>query len=129
MSSRFSIAHRTSHGNLHISPQGVFDGNCARELIHLIGHLYKGTGRIFIDTHRIDTLCPLACHTFKTRMDLKTMGPGRLYFKGPKGFKLAPHGSRVLVVARDAKKRKGPKRIKPMVCRTCPKNMAGAMEE
>jgi hypothetical protein len=62
-------------------------------------------------------------------MDLKTMGPGRLYFKGPKGFKLAPHGSRVLVVARDAKKRKGPKRIKPMVCRTCPKNMAGAMEE
>jgi hypothetical protein len=126
MHSHFKMTHRESHGNLHIRTEGVFDGNSAWELINLITDKNNGTGRIFIDTHHLGELCPFGCHTFKTRMDLRVVPPSRLYFKGPKGFRIAPNGSRVIIVPAD-KKRQCPKAAGSTACRGYRKNISMAV--
>ncbi|PIE68771.1 MAG: peptidylprolyl isomerase [Deltaproteobacteria bacterium] len=128
MSSQFRMTHRESHGNLHIRSEGVFDGHSAWELINLITNAAKDSGRIFIDTNRLEEVCPFGCHTFKTRMDFGIIPSSRLYFKGPKGFELAPDGSRVIIVP--TAKKAGKRLDKPfrMACPGCQKHGARAME-
>ncbi len=127
MSSRFTMTYRSKHGNLHVHTGGVFDGNSAWELINLLVDKDTGSGRIFIDTRALEDICPFGCHTFKTRMDFRAVLPSRLYFKGAKGFELAPSGSRVIVVPARGKIQKRPDKSFRVGCSGCRKGMGRAV--
>jgi len=97
MSVNFQIQFKKNNGNLHIQPKGDFDGSSAWELINLIHDQYEGKGRVFIDTRNLGEIHPFGCNTFQCRLNHRAMPPDRLCFKGKKGFKIAPNGSRVIV--------------------------------
>lgn len=97
MNHRFRIQFRHSAGNLHISLAGEFNGMCAWELIKTIKRQQAGTGRVFVDTAGLCKIAAEGADLFKAHMDGKHLQPGRLYFKGNNGFKLAPNGSRVII--------------------------------
>lgn len=98
MSVNFQIEFKKSNGNLHVSPRGDFDGSSAWELINLVCEKYNGKGRIFIDAHNLGVICPFGCITFQCRFNLSRVPTNKLFFKGEKGFKMAPKGSRVLIM-------------------------------
>ncbi len=97
MSSSFSIQSRRSNGNLHLRPKGDLDGSSAWELINLMTDKYDGKGRVFIDTQGLREIHPFGCGIFKCGLNKGAIPPNRLYFKGKKGFEMAPSGSRVIV--------------------------------
>ena len=97
MNTHFHIEFKTSNGNLHVHPKGDFDGRSALELVTLIHEQYNGEGRVFIDTHRLREMHPSGCNTFRHRLDENRLPADRLFFKGEKGFEIAPQGSRVIV--------------------------------
>lgn len=99
MSSNFQLSFKKSSGNLHVSPSGDFDGSSAGELIHLLGEHYNGRGRVFINTRKLRRISPFGCSTFQCRLAQCRVPADRLYFKGEKGFELAPEGSRVIVAS------------------------------
>ncbi|MBW2708446.1 MAG: peptidylprolyl isomerase [Deltaproteobacteria bacterium] len=98
MSSNFRVAHKKSNGNLHLIPKGDFDGNSAWELIHLMREKYDGKGRVFIDTKDLREVHSFGCSTFRCRFQQGSVLADCLFFKGEKGFEMAPDGSKVLVV-------------------------------
>ena len=98
MSTNFQIEFRKSNGNLHVRPMGNFDGSSAWELINLLHEKYDGKGRIFIETRNLHKICPFGCSTFQCRLNLSALPADRLFFKGKKGFEIAPKGSKVIVV-------------------------------
>lgn len=98
MSHRFRIDFKESNGNLHIRPKGPLDGSSACALLQFLHDHYGGTGRVFIDTRDLEEILPFGCSTFQSRLNRKWIPADRMYFKGDKGFKLAPDGSRVLVL-------------------------------
>lgn len=98
MNKSFRIESKRSNGNLHLHPRGTLDGSSACELIRLLHEQYEGRGRVFIETRDLDELHPFGCSTFRGRLDRKTLPADRIFFKGEKGFRMAPRGSRVLVV-------------------------------
>jgi hypothetical protein len=97
MSAKFSIEHKTSNGNLHVRPRGVFDGSSAWQLINLLHEKYDGKGRVFIDTHNLHDIHPFGCNTFRCKLDMNMLPANRLFFKGERGFEIAPKGSKVIV--------------------------------
>ncbi len=97
MASNFHIKFRKSRGNLHLRPKGTFDGNSAWELIHLVHDKYDGQGRVFIDTGGLGEVSPFGRCIFKDHLDATILPFRRLFFKGEKGFDIAPNGSRVLI--------------------------------
>lgn len=97
MASNFYVKFRKSRGNLHFRPKGIFDGNSAWELINLIHDKYNGHGRVFIDTCGLGKISPFGCCVFKDHLDAAILPFRRLFFKGEKGFDIAPNGSRVLI--------------------------------
>lgn len=103
MSSNFKIVYEKNKGNLHVHPSGDFDGSSAWELIHLIHDQYDGQGEVHIDTRLLREMCPFGCSTFQCRLNLKQVPPARLYFKGERGYKIAPNGSNVLLARKKDK--------------------------
>lgn len=101
MSANFKIEYRRSNGNLHVRPRGDFDGSSAWELINLIDEKYDGKGRVFIDTHNLREMCPFGCRTFQCRLSLGRLPADRFFFKGEKGFEIAPRGSKVIVATQE----------------------------
>ncbi|MCD6295464.1 MAG: peptidylprolyl isomerase [Deltaproteobacteria bacterium] len=101
MSSNFRVAHKKSNGNLHLIPKGDFDGSYARELIHLMREKYDGKSRVFIDTKDLQEVHSFGCSTFRCRFQQGGVPAHCLFFKGEKGFEMAPDGSKVLVVPKD----------------------------
>ncbi len=97
MSTDFQIEVKKSNGNLHVSPRGVFDGNSAWELVNLLDEQYDGKGRVIIDTHNLRDMCPFGCSTFRCHLNQKKLPSNRIYFKGEKGYEIAPKGSKVFV--------------------------------
>jgi hypothetical protein len=97
MTTEYAIGFRHSAGNLHIRLSGAFSGRCAWELLKTIRWQYAGSGRIFIDTARLDSVLVDGVALFKTHLGMQRMPPDWLYFKGKKGFQLAPDGSRVIM--------------------------------
>lgn len=97
MSRKFCIHFRRSRGNLHITLSGEFNGMCAWELIKTIKRQYAGSGRIFVNTAGLSRVMPAGAELFKSQMARKRIPHDWLYFKGNKGFKIAPNGSRVII--------------------------------
>ena len=95
----FQIALRRSNGNLHVSPRGDLDGNTALQLVNLLHEQYDGNGRVFIDTNKLATIFPHGCSTFQSWLNPKRIPADRLFFKGEKGYELAPNGSKVIVAS------------------------------
>jgi hypothetical protein len=93
----FHIHSHHSAGNLHISIFGEFNGLCAWALYKTIRHQYTGSGRIFVNTAGLDKIIPNGMNLFKYHMTRQRIPSDWLYFKGQKGFELAPDGSRVLI--------------------------------
>lgn len=98
MSSDFQMKCRHSNGNLHIRTRGVFDGNSAHELLNLLQEQYPGTGRVFVDTADLGEVLPFGCSLFRARLHATSVPAAQLFFKGEKGFRIAPDGSKVLIV-------------------------------
>jgi hypothetical protein len=93
----FWIEEHWSVGNLHIRITGRFNGMCAWELVKTIKRQPPGSGRVFVGTAGLDRVEPAAVTLFKSLMAYRKLPPDWLYFKGAKGFEMAPDGSRVLV--------------------------------
>jgi hypothetical protein len=102
MSTNFQIQFKKNNGNLHIQPKGDFDGSSAWELINLIHDQYNGKGRVFIDTRNLGQIHPFGSNTFQCRLNPRAIPADRLFFKGEKGFEIAPNGSRVIVNSQKA---------------------------
>ncbi len=97
MSANFQIESKTSNGDLHLKPRGDFDGSSAWELLNLIHDKYNGKGRVFIDTNHLNQICSFGCNTFRCGLNFSLLPADRIFFKGRKGFEIAPNGSKVIV--------------------------------
>jgi len=100
MSANFSVQCKRSNGNLHLRPKGDLDGSSAWELINLISEKYDGKGRVFIDTQDLREIHPFGCGIFKCQLRMGTVPPNCLFFKGKRGFEMAPNGSRVILASK-----------------------------
>lgn len=100
MNPQFDIQYKKSNGNLHLRPMGELDGSSAWRLIHLIGDIYDGKGRVFIDTQALQEAHPFGCGILKRQLTNGAVPSNRLFFKGPKGFEMAPDGSKVILASR-----------------------------
>ncbi len=105
MNTGFRIARRQSAGNLHLSLFGEFNGMCAWELFKTIKRRQPASGRIFVSTAGLGAITRTGVQLFKTRMSAEKIRSDRLYFKGEKGFEIAPDGSRVLLFKKEAGRR------------------------
>lgn len=108
---KFNISCRRSSGNLHIEARGEFNGMCAWELIKTIKKNYKGAGRVFIRTSKLDVSDLQGIGLFKTLMKNNIMPLENLYIKGDAGFRIGPDGSRVLISKKDCQKKPHPNKI------------------
>lgn len=106
MSADFQMKFRHNNDNLHVKMLGVFDGNSAHELLNLFQHEYRGAGRVFVDTAGLREVLPFGTQVFQTRLCQTPVPASQLFFKGEKGFSIAPEGSKVLLVP-DRKKKNG----------------------
>lgn len=103
MRSDFRVEFSKTDDNLHVNPSGNFNGSSASELVNLIHEQYDGKGRIFVDTRNLRAMCPFGCTTFQCRLNQNRVPANRLFFKGEKGFEIAPEGASVIVT--DEKRR------------------------
>ncbi|MEE4357874.1 MAG: HD-GYP domain-containing protein [Desulfococcaceae bacterium] len=105
MSEKFQIESRISRGNLHLRPKGDFDGISAWELLNCIHGSCDRSGKVFIDTSHLHNLCPFGCNTFRCGLNFSLIPGERIFFKGKKGFDIAPGGCRVLVSSKSKEHR------------------------
>jgi hypothetical protein len=90
MSTSFSIAFYTRNGNLHVQPQGDFDGASAWEMLNLLHDQYRGQGSVIIDTSGLHQIHPFGRKTFHCNLNRRKLPINRLCFTGDKGFELEP---------------------------------------
>ena len=93
----FCMHKRVSAGNLDLSLSGEFNGMCAWELLKIIKRSGSISGRVFVDTSGLEKVLSSGVSLFKSHMARKPLPQDWLYFKGRKGFQIAPKGSRVLM--------------------------------
>jgi hypothetical protein len=98
----FQIDCRNSRGNLHVKLNGTFNGMCAWELLKILWQ-HDGSGRVFVNTNGIGPVAGEGVELFRIHMKRRRIPRDWLYFKGKKGFKIAPDGSRVLVCKKASK--------------------------
>lgn len=96
MNPNFQIDLRHSAGNLHVHLLGEFNGMCAWELLKILKKHHR-SGRVFVNTDDIRYIAGDGVHLFHVHMNRRHMRRDWLYFKGMKGFAIAPDGSRVLI--------------------------------
>jgi hypothetical protein len=96
MNTDFRISLKYSNGNLHIKPEGDFDGNSAWQLVNSMHANYSGHGRIYIDTNRLGEICPFGSQTFQCRLNKRRVPADCITFIGEKASVLAPEGCRVI---------------------------------
>ncbi len=86
----------------HLPPQHrqfayPFTPQCAWELIKTIRRQDFGQGRVFINTADLQTVSKEGVRFFKAHMKHKQLPTDWIYFKGQKGFELAPDHCRIIV--------------------------------
>ena len=96
MRKMFHIQFKKNNGNLHVRPEGDFDGASAWELLNFLHDHYSGQGSVYIDTGRLRRVHSFGCSTFKCRLNMKRLPVDRFFFTGEKGFEIAPEGSKVI---------------------------------
>ena len=96
----FSIDKKRKLGNLHIALSGEFNSMCAWELLKSVKRHNSAQGRVFVNTKGLARISPDGVALFKNHMPREKMPSDWLYFKGDKGFQIAPDGSRVLNCAK-----------------------------
>lgn len=101
MNPGFHLDCRHSAGNLHVNLCGEFNGMCAWELFKVLTR-HQGAGRIFVNTQKIRRIAEEGINLFKSHMSHRCARDW-LYFKGQKGFEIAPNGSRVLICKKAAR--------------------------
>ena len=106
MSRDFQMQFRHSEGNLHIRTSGKLDVDAARGLLKLFVSEYRHGGRIFVDTAGLEDIHPAVRGLLDSGLPESSVAPSSLYFKGEKGFQIAPAGCRVIVMARDGKEKR-----------------------
>lgn len=99
MEKTFELNFRKSNGNLHIHPMGLFGDGMAKELGRLLKSQYEGSGRVFVRTADIEL--PDSDDKDATISIPSGISASDIYFKGEKGFDLAPDGTRVIISQRD----------------------------
>jgi hypothetical protein len=114
MKNEFRINYRKSCGNLHVRPEGAFNGMCAWALIKTIKKHYNGHGRVFVETALLIEVLPDGVVLFKKYMPSQMRQIDRLFIKGKKGFKIGPNGCRVLI-CKPHKKNPVFRRFKPVL--------------
>ena len=115
MKNEFKISYRKSCGNLHVRPEGIFNGMCAWELIKIIKTHYNGYGRVFVETALLIEVLPDGVVLFKKYMPSQMTQLDRLFIKGKKGFKIGPNGCRVLICKPNKKRHPINRRFKPVL--------------
>ena len=105
MCADFKMKFRHSEGNLHVRASGGFDGDSACELLALFMEEYRAGGRIFVDTTGLNEIHPSGRVVLDSGLGRTRVSPASLFFKGEKGFQVAPSGSRVIVMSRKAHER------------------------
>lgn len=100
MKSAYIIDFRHSAGNLHIHLRGDFTGMCAWELVKTLKWHAPGSGRVFISTRELARIDSGAIAFFKEHLQAVGICSKRLFFKGSKGFQMAPDGAKVLICKR-----------------------------
>ncbi len=103
MNPGFEMTCRHSAGNLHINIDGEFNGMCAWELFKILKR-HDRSGRVFVNTEKLFGIADEGIELFKSYMPAQEVPKDWLYFKGKKGFKIAPNGSRVLISKKAARK-------------------------
>lgn len=98
MSNFFSVDYRMSKGNMHVDLQGYFDASAAKQLISFLRFFYKGQGRVFVDTAKLNTLTESGTVYFKEYFSHTTLVAHNLYIKGERGMEMVPQGSRVIIM-------------------------------
>jgi hypothetical protein len=93
----FNITFKRDHGDLHVILTGDFDGSSAWQLFNILHEQYHGTEKVFIDTDRLGQIYPFGCSTLHCLLKQKLLPMNRLFFKGEKGDKIAPEGSKVIM--------------------------------
>ncbi len=93
----FTITHRQSSGNLHISIAGEFNGQCAWTLLRTIEEYYELPGRVFVQTEQISSIKEKGLLLYKQAYNSRRVPLQNFYFKGKTGFKIALDGQRVLL--------------------------------
>ena len=114
MKSEFKMEFRHSAGNLHLHPQGRFNGMGAWVLYKAIRKYYPGSGRVFVDTSGLHSITSSGVGLFRELMKSRAVPPDRLYLKGEKGFDMAPDGSRVLICNPEKNRRKSDEKGCPL---------------
>ena len=102
MSTNFKVEFKKSSEDLHLHVSGDFDGSSAWELLNLIHEKYDGKGRVIINTQNLCEIYPFGCSTFQCRLHLCRLPANRLFFKGEKGFDIAPCQSTVLTLLKNS---------------------------
>ncbi|MBO4317568.1 MAG: peptidylprolyl isomerase [Mailhella sp.] len=97
MKSDFTISFHHSNGNMHVGIIGIFSERCAESLRSLLDREYPGSGRIFVDTRSLTGIRAEGAELFRKELRQSAMPLSDLYFKGERGFEIAPDGSRVLI--------------------------------
>ncbi len=104
VSADYRVDYRYSNGNIHVDVSGEFNRNTAGAVLEILQTAYTGSGRIFIDTAKIQNVVECGAEYFKTAFAAIDVPTACLFFKGKKGERIGPDGSRLLLMKEREKK-------------------------
>lgn len=100
----YSVDFRHSNGNMHVDVSGEFNQNTAEAILEILQSAYTGSGRIFIDTVKINSIAESGAEYFKSAFAAINIPAAILFFKGEKGRNIGPNGSKLLLIKERDKK-------------------------
>lgn len=100
----YSVDYRYSNGNIHVGVSGEFNRNAAGVVLEILQTAYTGSGRIFIDTAKIRNVAESGAEYSKTVFATLGIPAACLFFKGKKGERIGPDGSKLLLMKEREKK-------------------------
>ena len=106
MCADFKMKFRHSEGNLHVRASGGFDGDSACALLALFMEEYRAGGRIFVDTTGLNEIHPSGRVVLDSGLGRTRVSPASLFFKGEKGFPVAPSGSIGIVMCAEYRRKR-----------------------
>lgn len=93
----YSVDFRHSTGNMHVGVSGEFNQNTADAVLEILQHAYTGSGRIFIDTAKINSIVESGAEYFKAAFAEINVHTACIFFKGEKSRTIGLNGSKLLL--------------------------------